>query len=191
MSLSSPKIWLRRDRYSLQINSSGSLFFFKWITFFQVDHFFSQVVHFWKEIHPSQIVNLKSTLNCPYKVNVYLCILLKWTYKLFLELNVFRQSLQGWMTPAMWFVSMWSLMAFHWPSFPHNMHILAFTVEPLEELMMPLLIIISDWTCPSTSSRVALILLFVRHNWSRKAPIQCALGNAIYGTPSPHRHQHT
>ena len=48
------------------------------------------------------------------------------SWKVFLDLNVFSQRLQGIHTPSKWFDSMCFLMSFLWPSFPHTLQVCPF-----------------------------------------------------------------
>ena len=48
-----------------------------------------------------------------------------WVLKLFLDLKVLSQRLQGMTTHSRWFASMWFLMSLPWPSFPHTLQISA------------------------------------------------------------------
>ena len=44
-------------------------------------------------------------------------------FKAFLDLKVLSQRLQGMTIPSIWFASMWSFIAFHWPCFPQTLQI--------------------------------------------------------------------
>ena len=71
-----------------------------------------------------------------------------------LDLNVFSHELQGSAIPSKWWVSMWSLMVFGAPSFPHILQILALLcVFPSGTIFWPWSII--DFTCASSSCKSA------------------------------------
>ena len=57
--------------------------------------------------------------------NLLVCWRDLWVLKLFLDLKVLSQRLQGMTTPSRWFASMWFLMSLKWPSFPHTLQISA------------------------------------------------------------------
>ena len=52
--------------------------------------------------------------------NLFWCCLLC-CLKIFLDLKVLWQRLQGMTIPSRWFASMWSFMFLLWPSFPHTL----------------------------------------------------------------------
>ena len=55
--------------------------------------------------------------------NLFVCWRDLLVLKLFLDLKVLSQRLQGMTTPSRWFASMWFLMSLPWPSFTHPLQI--------------------------------------------------------------------
>ena len=79
------------------------------------------------------------------------CFLYPWSLKAFLELKVILQWLHGMTIPSRWFASMWSLMAFAAPPFPHTLQMwaLSFLLSIFFWLFS-----ISDFTLSSSSSKM-------------------------------------
>ena len=87
--------------------------------------FYDVSKHFWtQKLHHKGFKSLNLNQFCEH-ANLFVCWRDLWVLKLFLDLKVLSQRLQGMTTPSRWFASMWFLMSLPWLPFPQTLQISA------------------------------------------------------------------